>query len=297
MVREPIQITSLMEPDKDNPYGYIYVITNKLNGRMYVGQHYSKTFDPCYWGRGTEITADIKIYGVENFTRKICEWVRNKSEADCKERYWIELLGTFRGNGYNLTPGGGGCGAGVDNHAYGKPSPLKGTHISEERKLTISVYFTGRQFSKSHLEKLSAAAKLFRQTCEYSDEYRRQCSERNKGENNPMYGRRGENSPLYGRKMPPDQRQKILDWAASHVNPNARTLYQYDPQGNFVKSYSSVATAYSEPEKYEASTLIKRCRFKQGHRYIPYKGYYWSYAPPINGLLPPLEVSIKACEL
>lgn len=292
--RCPVQFPRFPEPTIDNPYGYIYIITNNLDGRSYVGQHCAQKFDSGYWGSGDAISAAIKKYGQSNFTRGVLVWVASKAEADTEEIYWIDLLDTFHGDGYNLTPGGGGCGSGPDNHAYGKPSPLRGTPLSAEHKAAISAFFKGRPFSDEHRKNLSLARQSWERTHTYSEEYRQKCSERNKGENNPMYGRRGENSPIYGRKLSLEHRQKISNWARTHPSSTARILYQYDLQGNFVREYPSIKSAYDTPEKYEATTLRKCCKFQRGERYVPYKGSYWSYAPPLNGKLPPLEVSIAA---
>ena len=51
-------------------YGYIYKITNKINGKIYIGQH-SKSdgsleeMDESYWGSGIKIINAIKKYGKE----------------------------------------------------------------------------------------------------------------------------------------------------------------------------------------------------------------------------------------
>lgn len=48
----------------------IYEIKNKINGKVYVGQHSSNELG-TYWGSGKLIKRAIKKYGLENFERFI----------------------------------------------------------------------------------------------------------------------------------------------------------------------------------------------------------------------------------
>lgn len=61
-------------------YGYVYLITNKINGHKYVGMRASNVFDENYWGSGILITKAIKKYGKENFTREILHWCNTPDE-------------------------------------------------------------------------------------------------------------------------------------------------------------------------------------------------------------------------
>lgn len=36
-------------------YGYVYKTTNKLNNKIYIGQHNHSTFDKKYYGSGSRI--------------------------------------------------------------------------------------------------------------------------------------------------------------------------------------------------------------------------------------------------
>lgn len=53
------------------PYGYVYEITNLINGKTYIGQRkisYDKSWRH-YLGSGKAIKAAIKLYGKENFVK------------------------------------------------------------------------------------------------------------------------------------------------------------------------------------------------------------------------------------
>lgn len=42
-------------------YGYIYITTNLINGRMYIGKHKSEKYDSSYYGSGK-----ILLYAIKN---------------------------------------------------------------------------------------------------------------------------------------------------------------------------------------------------------------------------------------
>lgn len=62
--------------NQELPYGYIYRITNKVNGKTYIGQR-KLALDKSwrqYMGSGVAIKDAIKKYGAENFTKEIIEY-------------------------------------------------------------------------------------------------------------------------------------------------------------------------------------------------------------------------------
>ena len=48
-------------------YGYIYETTNLINGKKYIGQHVSETFDKDYYGSGKAFLNALRKNGKENF--------------------------------------------------------------------------------------------------------------------------------------------------------------------------------------------------------------------------------------
>ena len=44
-------------------YGYIYKTTNKINGKIYIGQHRCDHFDESYIGSGSRLLKAVKKYG------------------------------------------------------------------------------------------------------------------------------------------------------------------------------------------------------------------------------------------
>ena len=89
---------------------YIYKITNKLNGKIYIGQSIrSVEKSGSYYGSGIYIVAAIKKYGKCNFEKAILEHCSSVEELNTREIYWIaELNSTIKNIGYNINAGGEG---------------------------------------------------------------------------------------------------------------------------------------------------------------------------------------------
>lgn len=76
----------------ETKYGYIYRITNLINGKTYIGQHkINKNEDWLYYmGSGRLIRHSIYKYGVENFSKELVCYADSKDELDILERFSIE---------------------------------------------------------------------------------------------------------------------------------------------------------------------------------------------------------------
>lgn len=97
--------------------GFIYKITNTINGKSYIGQTIQNVKDRFYQHCATKcskavldmaIHRAIKKYGKSNFTVEVIEEVDSTNLND-RERYWIKYYNSYI-NGYNSTKGGqDGC--------------------------------------------------------------------------------------------------------------------------------------------------------------------------------------------
>lgn len=95
--------------------GYIYIITNKINDKVYIGQT-SRTIETrwkehllSYQNESKKrykLYAAMNKYGAESFSiEKIEECSADK--LDEREKYWIQKFDSYN-NGYNMTIGGEG---------------------------------------------------------------------------------------------------------------------------------------------------------------------------------------------
>ena len=87
-------------------FGYIYKITNKVNGKVYIGKRKSSTLDESYWGTGVKLRNALNEFGENNFSKEILEWCSTEDILKERERYWI-LYEDSRNpeKGYNIKPG------------------------------------------------------------------------------------------------------------------------------------------------------------------------------------------------
>ena len=93
--------------------GFIYKITNKINGKSYIGQTIQNVKERFYQHCATKcsqailnmvIHKAINKYGKSNFTIEVIEEVESANLND-RERYWIKYYDSYN-NGYNSTEGG-----------------------------------------------------------------------------------------------------------------------------------------------------------------------------------------------
>lgn len=87
----------------EGKFGYIYLITDTLHNKQYIGQRRGYKLDESYYGSGRIIQDLIKKYGTEIFKREIVDYASSQEELSKKEVEYIEKYDTLYPNGYNLT--------------------------------------------------------------------------------------------------------------------------------------------------------------------------------------------------
>lgn len=184
---------------------YIYRITNKINGKTYIGQHLYKDLNNNYMGSGKRLWEAYRKYGIENFKKEILVFnISKKEHIDLLEKTFIaaekEKVGAE--NCYNLANGGEGGYTGPKSEEAKKRLSErmkgntwnKGKHHSEETKRKISESgkgrtpwnkgmpgtWLGRHHSEESRKKMSEARKGKKLT-PFTEEHKKKISEAKKG--------------------------------------------------------------------------------------------------------------------
>lgn len=96
--------------------GVIYVITNTVNGKQYIGKttyleetdRWSGHLYSARRGSRSPIHCAVRKYGEKTFTVRRLQYCRTLQSMNAAEKKWIEALRTKVPLGYNLTDGGDG---------------------------------------------------------------------------------------------------------------------------------------------------------------------------------------------
>lgn len=111
---------------------YIYLTTNKINGKQYLGQHKGE-INNSYLGSGIYLSKAIKKYGKENFSKQILKICQTRDEADYWEKFYIEQYNAVENtNFYNLQEGGTGGDGWQACHKWLDQHPEEASKIYQE---------------------------------------------------------------------------------------------------------------------------------------------------------------------
>ena len=87
-------------------YGFIYLTTNTINGKKYIGMC-KNTHRERYLGSGKLLKQAIKKYGRENFDRTIIQECETFEQLSNSESYWVKYYNAVESSEfYNLVDGG-----------------------------------------------------------------------------------------------------------------------------------------------------------------------------------------------
>ena len=86
----------------------IYKITNKVNGKVYIGKHQTSRLDDDYFGSGKQLHQAFIKHGKENFVKEILHIFDNESDMNAKEAELVTYDFCKRDDTYNICEGGKG---------------------------------------------------------------------------------------------------------------------------------------------------------------------------------------------
>lgn len=163
--------------------GVIYLRTNLINGKQYVGQTVNFSARQSNWKNLNKnysndfISKERNEYGIDNFSVEILFKTDDRDKLNEMEMYYIKTLNTRYPNGYNMCDGGKGCSGwkmpeeqrlklsesrkGEKNHNFGKlpwnalrkPPKSFGEAVSKGLKGKTK----GRKKSEEHKKKIGEA--------------------------------------------------------------------------------------------------------------------------------------------
>ena len=228
-------------------YGFIYLTTNLMNGKKYIGRHKGKESD-SYLGSGVYIKPAIKKYGKHNFKRETLAYAYSDEELNELEKYYIKLYNAVEDKTfYNIAEGG---------YTQPKINGMKGKKHTNETKRKISQSLTGNP----NLKTRGMSGK------KHTDEAKKKMSETrkekglSKGNKNPMYGvhLNGDKNPMYGKR--------------GENAVNGKRVYKYKDKEKtiLVKTYNTVGLALEDLGVKSNKGLNKAIKNS-----IEYKGFYW----------------------
>lgn len=143
---------------------YVYLTTNLINGKKYIGSHFGKLND-SYLGSGNTFKKALAKYGKLNFKKEILEICNDFDSVNIAEEKWISYYNAvYDDNFYNIATGGlnsnpiagmteealkqrsrklSEANKGEKNYFYGKhfcgeAHPMYGRHHTEESKKKMS---------------------------------------------------------------------------------------------------------------------------------------------------------------
>jgi len=132
----------------------IYKITNKVNGKIYIGKHQTKDLNDGYMGSGKRLKDAIKHHGINNFEKEILFQFDNEFDMNVKEAELVTESFVNKDSNYNMCPGGNGGFGYINNSGISK---FKGKTHTKETKLKILQSRQGYKHSEETKQKISEA--------------------------------------------------------------------------------------------------------------------------------------------
>ena len=219
---------------------YIYEITNKLNGKNYIGQRYcplNKTpeTDTKYMGGGTHIKNAEKKYGIENFSKRIMAICYDSKILDILEIEYISIYKSIGKAEYNIAGGGqtkcreymnekqiSELNQKISEGICNSEKHKQATHSEKFRKRLSEVHkgkpspTKGIKYPKEHCEKVSQRIKEI-YSSPRGEEIKDKIREKRKEQIITAETRKKMSNSLKGRIISNDTRKKLSESLKGHI--------------------------------------------------------------------------------
>ena len=141
---------------------YVYKITNKINGKIYVGKRSCdcEISEDKYMGSGVALKQSFKKYGIGNFSKEVLQECSTSEEAYTIEKEIVTVEFSRLSSNYNMVAGGEGWHKGYrhsreSRHLMSKIAKDKGQVPSKRAREAALTANTGSKHSEEHRRKIS----------------------------------------------------------------------------------------------------------------------------------------------
>lgn len=220
---------------------YIYLTTNLINGKKYIGQHYGR-LDDKYFGSGILITKAIAEYGKENFVKEILE-ITTQEQIDEVEKYYIQKYNAVEDdNFYNISEGGQNGNGWKHAHQYWLEHPEKAKLIWERNIQQL------QQWWKEHPEEQEInKQRLLENSTKWRQEHPEEVQKLMKKVNRAK--------EKWQQEHPEEHRNQINEWRMAGSKANSKKVLCITTNEEF-ESASAAGRFYNIPQP----NISKCCR-------------------------------------
>lgn len=182
------------------PYGYLYLTTNMINGKNYIGQKKASKIIPSYKGSGRSLKKAFKKYGKDAFKTVVVRWYYSKEALDnAEEQATINHNAVKSELFYNLCDGGNTSSGFITPLETRKKQSLSRLEYYSKNppKTGVDLHNFGISRSEETKDKISKAMKEYYSVHEHHS--------------------KGENHPNYGKKLKDSTKEKISEATKGRV--------------------------------------------------------------------------------
>lgn len=255
----------------------IYLITNLVNSKKYVGQTLQGREERRWLEHSVFYLNDNKIlhnaikkHGSENFEFKVIETDIPEGLIDERERYYIKYYNTFyiNGQGYNMTEGGQGV------HGYLHTEETK----QQIKESNLTAWQRIKEEEPERYAQLCLNRSLSNKGKPKSDAHKALLSK-------IASERTGEKNPFFGKHFSEKSKELLREAKAQNLSQ----INAYDLQtGKLWKTFRFATEAIQELDLQPSanSRILLVCKEQKGHAY----GYIWRYKTDFDLAELPIEV-------
>lgn len=274
---------------ENEKYHYLYRITNRINGKIYIGIHSTASLDDLYMGSGIRLHEAYAKYGIEHFTKDILKFCNSREELYSLEKEIVNKSFVNREDVYNISLGGSGVYglSGEKNHFYGK----RHTEETKERMRKNHADFKlGKHPEARKVQKFDLEGNLIMEYACLCD-----CYTTEKMSNHTLWKYIKSGMPykgyvykyadpsLYLKPYRAKSKETRLKLSKNHKGPSGKNhncskqIVKVDKEDNIVEIYCSIKEA-ADMNGFKNPLSIKQ-RLYNGK---PHNGYFYKFAEDIN---------------